>query len=126
MHLNPTLTILLPLLFTLTTTSTPLHRRNDASTIISDLDTISADIADFDAAVASFKGTLLEALAIQTKETKIEDDIQTAITHTEASAAFTASESTSVTDRLLDLEPEILGSLVGVVEKVAPTVFVLL
>lgn len=117
MHFKPTLTILLSLLLSLTTTSTPLTAR-DASTVISDLNTISSDIADFDAAVGSFTGTLMEALAIQTIETRLEDDIQTAITDTQNSAAFAAAESTDVTNTLLALEPEILASLSLVVDKV--------
>lgn len=116
MYLTPTIPLLLTLLLPLTST-TPLTRR-DASTVIADLNTISADIADFDAAVSVFDGTLAEALAIQVKETKIEDDIQIAIEHTQSSAAFTTAESTDVTNTLLDLKPEILSSIDLVVSKV--------
>ncbi|RJE18354.1 hypothetical protein PHISCL_09313 [Aspergillus sclerotialis] len=115
MYLKPTITLLLTLLLPLTST-TPLNRR-DASTVIADLNTISADIADFDAAVNVFDGSLAQALAIQTKENKMEDDIQTAIGHTQSSAAFTTAESTAVTNTLLDLEPDILSSLNLVVSK---------
>ena len=115
MYLKPVIPLLLALLpFTSTT---PLDRR-DASTVIADLNTISADIADFDAAVNTFDGSLAQALAIQTKENHMEDDIQTAIGDTQSSAAFTTAESTDVTNTLLDLEPNILSSVDLVVSKV--------
>jgi hypothetical protein len=115
MHFTLTTTILTTLL-TLTA-SQPLVAR-DASTVLSDLAKINTDLGTLSSAVSSYTGGLTAALDIQTKEGVVEKDLDQATTDTNAAAAFTAGESTSVTNALLGLKPDITGAIDALVAKV--------
>ncbi|EAW14612.1 mannoprotein [Aspergillus clavatus NRRL 1] len=90
--------------------------RNPA-TILSDLTVISGDIAQLTAAFNGFTGDLSQALATQALEQQLETDIDKATGDTQASSALSSGDSTSVTQALLGLEPDIKGSLDAIVAK---------
>ncbi|KAE8396408.1 hydrophobic surface binding protein A-domain-containing protein [Aspergillus alliaceus] len=112
--------------FTLTTTivtallslaaASPLVAR-DASTVLGDLAKIKTDLGTLSSAVSGYSGGLSAALDIQTKESAVEKDVDKATADTNAAAAFTAGESTGVTNALLGLKPDITGAIDALVAK---------
>lgn len=72
-------------------------------------------------ALKAFDGGLLDALAIQSQEQALEDDIDKATRDTKKSEEFTTDESADVREALLGLEPDILDSIDLVVAKVCLT-----
>ncbi|PLB51329.1 hypothetical protein P170DRAFT_509323 [Aspergillus steynii IBT 23096] len=117
MYISPRLPLLVLTLFTPFISSTPLLTTRDASAVQSDLAKIATDLRTLTTAVNGYTGGLTAALQIQTKESAVEDDINKAITDTNAASAFTASESSAITAALVGLEPDIDSSLTALVSK---------
>lgn len=100
--------------------SGPLVAR-DAATILSDLSTIKTDINTLTQHFNEFTGDLLQALAAQAVEQQLESDIDQATADAKATSALSAADSTSVTNALLGLKPDIVTSLDAIVAKVLPS-----
>ncbi|KAF4252785.1 hypothetical protein LV164_007161 [Aspergillus fumigatus] len=96
--------------------SGPLVAR-DAATILSDLSTIKTDINTLTQHFNEFTGDLLQALAAQAVEQQLESDIDQATADAKATSALSAADSTSVTNALLGLKPDIVTSLDAIVAK---------
>jgi hypothetical protein len=90
----------------------------DTATILSDLSTIKTDINTLTQHFNAFTGDLLQALAAQAVEQQLESDIDKATSDTKATSALSAADSTSVTNALLGLKPDIVTSLNAIVAKV--------
>jgi predicted PurR-regulated permease PerM len=90
----------------------------DTATILSDLSTIKTDINTLTQHFNAFTGDLLQALAAQAVEQQLERDIDKATSDTKATSALSAADSTSVTNALLGLKPDIVTSLNAIVAKV--------
>jgi hypothetical protein len=90
----------------------------DTATILSDLSTIKTDINTLTQHFNEFTGDLLQALAAQAVEQQLESDIDKATSDTKATSALSAADSTSVTNALLGLKPDIVTSLNAIVAKV--------
>ncbi|KAF7117485.1 hypothetical protein CNMCM5793_006467 [Aspergillus hiratsukae] len=89
----------------------------DTATILSDLSTIDSDIATLTQHFNEFTGDLSQALAAQVVEQQLESDIDKATSDTKATSALSAADSTSVTNALLGLKPDIVTSLDAIVAK---------
>jgi hypothetical protein len=96
--------------------SGPLVARS-AATILSDLKTIDNDINTLTKNFNAFTGDLAQALATQVVEQQLESDIDKATSDTKATSALSAADSTSVTNALLGLKPDIVTSLNAIVAK---------
>jgi hypothetical protein len=92
----------------------------DTATILSDLNTIDSDIATLTKQFNEFTGDLMQALQTQMVEQQLERDIDKATADTKATSALSAADSTSVTNAILGLKPDIIGSLDAIVAKVPP------
>jgi predicted PurR-regulated permease PerM len=90
----------------------------DTATILGDLSTIKTDINTLTQHFNEFTGDLLQALAAQAVEQQLESDIDKATSDTKATSALSAADSTSVTNALLGLKPDIVTSLNAIVAKV--------
>lgn len=118
------LKLILPLLPLLTfTLSSPVVAPRDVPVIIDDFNTISSDIAYFNEAVKAFQGSIDAGMEVHRREQIIEDDIMQTTEDVQAADPFTDAESEKIKNKLLDLEPKILGSLDLVVSKVCPPCF---
>ena len=93
----------------------------DTATILSDLSTIKTDINTLTQHFNAFTGDLLQALAAQAVEQQLESDIDKATSDAKATSALSAADSTSVTNALLGLKPDIVTSLNAIVAKVRPS-----
>ncbi|KAF7165033.1 hypothetical protein CNMCM5623_009385 [Aspergillus felis] len=89
----------------------------DTATILSDIKTIDSDINTLTTNFNAFNGDLSQALATQAVEQQLESDIDKATTDTKATSALSAADSTSVTNALLGLKPDIVTSLNAIVAK---------
>ncbi|RHZ73712.1 hypothetical protein CDV55_108200 [Aspergillus turcosus] len=89
----------------------------DTATILSDLSTIDSDINTLTQQFNAFTGDLSQALATQVVEQQLESDIDKATSDTKATSALSAADSTSVTNALLGLKPDIVTSLDAIVAK---------
>ncbi|RHZ64913.1 mannoprotein [Aspergillus thermomutatus] len=89
----------------------------DTATILSDLSTIDSDINTLTQHFNAFTGDLSQALAAQVVEQQLENDIDKATTDTKATSALSSADSTSVTNALLALKPDIVTSLDAIVAK---------
>ncbi|EAW19341.1 mannoprotein [Aspergillus fischeri NRRL 181] len=96
--------------------SGPLVAR-DAATILSDLNTIKTGINTLTQHFNEFTGDLSQALAAQAVEQQLESDIDKATSDAKATSALSAADSTSVTNALLGLKPDIVTSLDAIVAK---------
>jgi predicted PurR-regulated permease PerM len=90
----------------------------DTATILSDLSTIKTDINTLTQHFNEFTGDLSQALAAQAAEQQLERDIDKATSDVKATSALSAADSTSVTNALLGLKPDIVTSLNAIVAKV--------
>ncbi|KAK1147205.1 hypothetical protein N8T08_001944 [Aspergillus melleus] len=117
MYIPTHLPLLVLSLFTPVITSSPVLATRDASAVKTDLAKIATDLDTLTTAVNDFTGGLTAALAIQTKEQAVENDIDKATTDTNAASAFTGAESSAITTALLGLEPNIDSSLGALVSK---------
>lgn len=95
----------------------------DTATILSDLSTIDSDINSLTQQFNEFTGDLSQALATQVIEQQLESDINKATSDTQATSALSAADSTSVTNALLGLKPDIITSLDAIVAKVPSLLF---
>lgn len=93
---------IIPLFLFLTQTLTTLLIPRDASTVLTDLNTISTDLDSFMDALKAFDGGLLDALATQTQEQALEDDIDNATRDTKNSE-FTTDESADVREGVVGI-----------------------
>ncbi|GIJ97945.1 hypothetical protein Aspvir_000052 [Aspergillus viridinutans] len=89
----------------------------DTATILTDLKTIDTDINTLTADFNAFTGDLSQALATQVVEQQLESDIDKATTDAKATSALSTADSTSVTNALLGLKPDIITSLNAIVAK---------
>jgi hypothetical protein len=89
----------------------------DTATILSDLSTIKTDINTLTQHFNEFTGDLSQALAAQAAEQQLERDIDKATSDVKATSALSAADSTSVTNALLGLKPDIVTSLNAIVAK---------
>lgn len=88
----------------------------DTATILSDLSIIDSNINSLTQQFNEFTGDLSQALATQVVEQQLESDKATS--DTQATSALSAADSTSVTNALLGLKPDIITSLDAIVAKV--------
>ncbi|KAE8154669.1 hypothetical protein BDV25DRAFT_135588 [Aspergillus avenaceus] len=111
---------LLILTFLNLVTSTPLIPdiySRDAATVLTDLRKVHTDLDTLSQAIVAYNGGLVAALDIHRKETIVERDLEQATSDTNAAGPFTASESTMITNSLLELEPNVKLSLDTLVKK---------
>lgn len=95
----------------------PFDKR-DASTVLADFNTLSTDLSALGSAISSFDGTLNGALGVQQKEGEVETALKKTVGDVKASTAFSAADSTSVTNAVTGLEPSIVNVLNDLVSKV--------
>ncbi|KAL1970821.1 hypothetical protein VTN77DRAFT_2655 [Rasamsonia byssochlamydoides] len=103
----------------LATASPVAFSKRDAATVLADLSTLSNDLSTLDTAVEGFDGNILNALPIASDESTVENDIKQAISDTDASSAFSTSDSSSVTSAVTALEPSINKTISDLVAKKA-------
>ncbi|KAE8371550.1 hydrophobic surface binding protein A-domain-containing protein [Aspergillus bertholletiae] len=94
----------------------PFDKR-DASTVLADFGTLSTDLSALGSAVSSFDGTLNGALGVQEKEGAVETALKQTVSDVKASTAFSTADSTSVTNAVTGLEPNIVAILNDLVSK---------
>jgi hypothetical protein len=110
-------TILTALLGLTVVSCTPLVQRS-AATVLTDLSTISSDLATLDTAVQAYAGGVNDALVIAQDENDLDTAINQATTDTKAASSFTVSESTSVVSAIATLTPKITSGLSHIAAKV--------
>jgi hypothetical protein len=86
--------------------------------VLSDLDTIASDLQTLQSDVSSWDGSLLTALPLLSDVDTAENDIQVAINDTQESPTFSSSDSTSMTNEVVALEPIITSTLNDLLAKV--------
>ncbi|EIT78381.1 hypothetical protein AO1008_09224 [Aspergillus oryzae 100-8] len=94
----------------------PFDKR-DASAVLADFNTLSTDLSALGSAISSFDGTLNGALGVQQKEGQVETALKQTVSDVKASTAFSAADSTSVTNAVTGLEPSIVNVLNDLVSK---------
>ncbi|KAB8217486.1 hydrophobic surface binding protein A-domain-containing protein [Aspergillus novoparasiticus] len=94
----------------------PFDKR-DASAVLADFNTLSTDLSALGSAISSFDGTLNGALGVQQKEGEVETALKQTVSDVKASTAFSAADSTSVTNAVTGLEPNIVNVLNDLVSK---------
>lgn len=87
--------------------------------VLTDLTTIGNDLATLQKDITGWDGSLPSAIPLLGDVTNVENAIKTAINDTDASAPFDASDSTSVTNEVVSLEPQISTTLNDLVQKVS-------
>ncbi|KAL1979772.1 hypothetical protein VTN96DRAFT_5200 [Rasamsonia emersonii] len=85
--------------------------------VLTDLTTIGNDLTTLQKDITGWDGSVLSAIPLLGDVTNVENAIKTAINDTDASAPFGASDSTSVTNEVLTLEPQITTTLNDLVQK---------
>jgi hypothetical protein len=95
--------------------ASPIVKRSVAT----DITTITSDVQKLDSDVTSWDGSLLTAIPLLSDVTTIKNDINTAITDTKSSSAFSSSDSTTVTNEIVALQPIIATTLNDLVAKVS-------
>ncbi|PWY69105.1 hypothetical protein BO70DRAFT_416999 [Aspergillus heteromorphus CBS 117.55] len=104
-------------IFTLLTLTSSHVIKRDVRTVLSDFSTLTAHLDTFSAAVYSYSGGMPAALEIQNQETAIERAIDQTAMDTNATAPFSAVDSTTVTETLTTLEPVMRSSIAALVNK---------
>ncbi|KAL1962260.1 hypothetical protein VTN77DRAFT_9850 [Rasamsonia byssochlamydoides] len=85
--------------------------------VLTDLTTIGNDLSTLQKDITGWDGSLLTAIPLLEDVDNVENALKTAISDTQASAAFDSSDSTSVTNEVLALEPQITTTLNDLVAK---------
>lgn len=98
-------------------TCNPVEKR-DAALVLSDLAAVGSAITTLTNSVNAYTGGLLGALTISTDATNLDTAINKATTDANAAAAFTTSESSSITAAIGSSVPQIQASLTALVNKV--------
>ncbi|GFF35570.1 hypothetical protein IFM46972_04595 [Aspergillus udagawae] len=112
---------LLALLLSVGAFASPLALRS-ASTVLTDLSSISAHLSILSTTVGNFDGTLTGAVSVQQDEITLSDALNKTVIDVTASSAFGAADSTSVTNAVTGLESGILTVLDKIIGKVGSTV----
>lgn len=99
-------------------TCNPIDKR-DAALVLTDLTAVGTALTTLTASVDAYTGGLLPAITISTNANTLDTAIKKATTDANASAAFTAAESASVTSAIGTLNPQIQATLTSLVNKVS-------
>ncbi|KAJ9241009.1 hypothetical protein DTO169E5_3704 [Paecilomyces variotii] len=90
--------------------SAPLFKR-EAATVLSDLDTISKNLALLDSNILNFDGSRSDTIPLSDSTWTVMRDLNKTILDTNKSATFDPTDSVTVTEASVALEPMILRSL---------------
>ncbi|PVH72629.1 hypothetical protein DL98DRAFT_609861 [Cadophora sp. DSE1049] len=97
-------------------TCSPVAKR-DAALVLTDLQNVGTALNSLTTAVNAYNGGLTDAITISTLGTNLDTAIKTATTDATASAAWTTSQSASITSQLGTLTPQIQATLTALVNK---------
>ncbi|PMD12934.1 hypothetical protein NA56DRAFT_652126 [Hyaloscypha hepaticicola] len=102
-----------PLLLASLAASAPLAKRS----LLTDIASVSSDVATLTSAVTSFDGGLFQALALLVDFDNLKSAIDTATTAADASAALDTTDSTTLTAAVTALIPKILAVIADIEAK---------
>ncbi len=111
---------ILPLLLVSTLSSAlPTKTKRSATTVLSDLASISSDVATLSTDATSYTGSLLQSLGLAITVDSLESAITTATSDTTASGTFSSTDSDSILAAATTLTPNIVALLSALDAKVS-------
>lgn len=96
----------------------PQHNKRTAAEIETDLATVSSDLTAFDTQINAFTGTLIQALALLSSYTTLDEAVQATTSDVTSTGTLSADDSETIYDTVDSLTTQIVSTLSDAVAKV--------